>query len=180
MTPQADRSRRASQRNTAGRGIPANRSPGRSWSTPPLAAKAPPGKLRADSDWARFDDPFHDSQTQPARFIARQREVAKATCRLLHELAQELASTVQPMGVERARSTDWGEEKGNLAPITYREEEVATLIAGGFSNRKIAAALTITEGTAESHVHHILDKLGFHSRVQIAVWFVEHKNGGAP
>lgn len=111
----------------------------------------------------------------------RIREVAKAICRLLHELAQELASTVQPSGFARARSADWGEERGNLsthpkpALITHREEEIASLIAGGLSNRKIAAALIITEGTAENHVHHILNKLGFHSRAQIAAWVV-HKN----
>jgi DNA-binding CsgD family transcriptional regulator len=57
---------------------------------------------------------------------------------------------------------------------TAREREVAALIAGGFSNRQIAAAMVITEGTAEVHVKHILNKLGFRSRAQAAVWAVEH------
>ena len=145
----------------------------------------PPGKPPAASNRVRANDLFHDSQTQSTPYIARQREVAKATCRLLHDLAQELASTVRSRAVERAPSADWGEEGRKvltgpkLALITHREQEVASLIARGFSNRKIATALTITEGTAESHVQHILGKLGFHSRVQLAVWIVERRGGGA-
>jgi len=41
------------------------------------------------------------------------------------------------------------------------------------SNREIAARLFIAERTAEGHVEHIRNKLGFHSRVQIAAWAVE-------
>jgi non-specific serine/threonine protein kinase len=47
------------------------------------------------------------------------------------------------------------------------------LIARGFSDRQIAAELVITTGTASSHVVHILSKLGFRSRSQIAGWAVE-------
>jgi non-specific serine/threonine protein kinase len=56
------------------------------------------------------------------------------------------------------------------APLTRREEQVAALIAQGRSNREIAAALVISQRTAESHVEHILDKLGFGSRAQVAAW----------
>jgi DNA-binding CsgD family transcriptional regulator len=52
--------------------------------------------------------------------------------------------------------------------LTPREQEVATLIARGLSNREIAEALIITEGTAAVHVKHILSKLGFKSRSQLA------------
>jgi non-specific serine/threonine protein kinase len=45
---------------------------------------------------------------------------------------------------------------------------VATLIARGLSNREIAEALVITEGTAAVHVKRILSKLGFKSRSQVA------------
>ena len=56
--------------------------------------------------------------------------------------------------------------------LTQREQEVAALIAEGRSNREIAAALVITLGTAANHVQHILNKLGLHSRAQIAAWAV--------
>jgi non-specific serine/threonine protein kinase len=54
--------------------------------------------------------------------------------------------------------------------LTPRQHEVATLVGQGLSNRQIAGALTIAERTAENHVEHILTKLGFHSRAQIAAW----------
>lgn len=58
---------------------------------------------------------------------------------------------------------------GLLAP---RERQVALLIAAGKTNREIAADLSITEGTAEAHVQHILNKLGVNTRAQIAAWVV--------
>ncbi len=56
------------------------------------------------------------------------------------------------------------------ALLTPREHEVAALIAQGLTNRQIAARLVITEKTADAHVQNILNKLGAHSRTQIALW----------
>jgi predicted ATPase/DNA-binding CsgD family transcriptional regulator len=58
--------------------------------------------------------------------------------------------------------------------LTAREREVATLLAHGLTNRQIADRLVITERTVGAHIGHILDKLGFHSRHQIAVWASQH------
>jgi non-specific serine/threonine protein kinase len=58
------------------------------------------------------------------------------------------------------------------APLTERERQVAVLVAQGLSNRQIAERLIITTNTAGVHVVHILDKLGLHSRAQIAAWVV--------
>ena len=54
--------------------------------------------------------------------------------------------------------------------LTRRESEVAGLVARGLSNRQIAAALHISERTAENHVQHILTKLGLQNRTQVASW----------
>jgi DNA-binding CsgD family transcriptional regulator len=54
--------------------------------------------------------------------------------------------------------------------LTIRERQIAELIASGLSNRGIADALVITEGTVEVHVKHVLGKLGFRSRSQVAAW----------
>ena len=54
--------------------------------------------------------------------------------------------------------------------LTSRELEVATLVAEGLTNRQIADRLVISERTAQNHVQHILTKLGFTSRSQIAAW----------
>jgi pimeloyl-ACP methyl ester carboxylesterase/DNA-binding CsgD family transcriptional regulator len=62
-----------------------------------------------------------------------------------------------------------------LAPLSHREREVATLVALGLSNRQIAEELVIASSTAERHVANILNKLGYHSRTQIAAWAVEQR-----
>ncbi len=57
--------------------------------------------------------------------------------------------------------------------LTRREGEVATLVAQGLSDREIADRLIISRRTAEGHVAHILVKLGFTSRSQIATWVAQ-------
>lgn len=63
----------------------------------------------------------------------------------------------------------------SAGPLTRREREIAGLIARGLTNRQIAAALHISERTAENHVQHILAKLGLHTRTQIAAWTAARK-----
>jgi non-specific serine/threonine protein kinase len=65
------------------------------------------------------------------------------------------------------------EPSGPATVLTKREWEVAELVAQGLSNREIANRLVISRRTAESHLDHILTKLGFTSRTQIAVWVAE-------
>lgn len=59
-------------------------------------------------------------------------------------------------------------------PLTDREVEVLQLVVRGFSSRKIANVLGISERTASFHVSNILEKLGVSSRVEAAVWAKEH------
>jgi non-specific serine/threonine protein kinase len=63
-----------------------------------------------------------------------------------------------------------------VTPLTKREQQVADLIAGGMTNKEIAARLVIARRTAEGHVERILQKLGFTSRAQIATWVTERRN----
>jgi DNA-binding CsgD family transcriptional regulator len=58
----------------------------------------------------------------------------------------------------------------DAGPLAKREVEVAGLVAEGLSNKQIAARLFISERTVATHVGHILNKLGFNSRAQIAIW----------
>ncbi|MFF7941491.1 protein kinase [Nocardia gamkensis] len=72
---------------------------------------------------------------------------------------------------------------GASAELTIREQEVADLLAHGLTNRAIATRLSISQRTAEGHVEHILTKLGFTSRAQIAAWVTErsrHSPNGVP
>ena len=52
--------------------------------------------------------------------------------------------------------------------LSRREREVAELITVGLTNREIAKSLIISEATVKVHVHHILEKLGARSRVEVA------------
>lgn len=90
------------------------------------------------------------------------------------EGAVEYASAAAEATLPSTTTSGRPSAKGQLSALSPREQEVAALIARGLTNRQIATALVITEGTVENHVQHILSKLGFRSRAQIAVWAVEH------
>ncbi|MFC7449196.1 ATP-binding protein [Rhodococcus daqingensis] len=59
--------------------------------------------------------------------------------------------------------------------LTRREMQVADLVAQGLTNREIAEQLVISPRTAQGHVEHVLAKLAFTSRTQIAAWFAEQR-----
>ncbi|MFD7157003.1 LuxR C-terminal-related transcriptional regulator [Kribbella sp. NPDC059898] len=82
--------------------------------------------------------------------------------------ARALAAETLPLA-RTLGMTPWVER---LKPsrLSRREDEVARLVADGMSNREIATALVISERTAQNHVQHILTKLGFVNRAQIAAW----------
>jgi DNA-binding CsgD family transcriptional regulator len=62
-------------------------------------------------------------------------------------------------------------------PLSEREMEVARLVAEGLSNPAIAARLYLSRPTVASHVTHILTKLGFSSRAQVAAWVAGQRTG---
>jgi DNA-binding CsgD family transcriptional regulator len=54
-----------------------------------------------------------------------------------------------------------------------RETEVSVLVARGLTNRDIAAQLFLSVRTVEVDVDHILTKLGFRTRTELAAWAYE-------
>ncbi len=58
--------------------------------------------------------------------------------------------------------------------LTQREIEVLRLIAKGASNREIAEALAISEGTVKNHISNILSSLGLRDRTQAAIFAKEN------
>lgn len=58
--------------------------------------------------------------------------------------------------------------------LTPREREIITMLASGASNKEIARKLDLAESTVKIHVQGILRKLNLASRVQAAVYAVEH------
>ncbi|MEB0121564.1 two-component system response regulator NarL [Pseudomonas sp. CCI1.2] len=61
-----------------------------------------------------------------------------------------------------------------VVELTERERQVLKTIASGFSNKVIGHKLGITEGTVKVHVKNLLHKLGLRSRVEAAIWAMEH------
>ena len=133
----------------------------------------------ADSIWHRIGAPlfgmrhllrYHEQCTGGARGMlgsaAFEAEFGKGKQTNLDQaISVALEESTAPVGHAA------GEANGTV--LTPREIEVAGLIAEGLSNKAIAAKLVIAQRTVEAHVEHILDKLGFSSRTQVAAWVVE-------
>ncbi len=58
-------------------------------------------------------------------------------------------------------------------PLTERETEILRLMAGGYSNREIAGAFDLAEGTVKNHISSILSKLGVRDRTRAVLKAVE-------
>ena len=89
-----------------------------------------------------------------------------------HRMASACRSLLRRTGARVARPT---RARRTLAPdlqqagVTPREAEVLTLIGEGRSNRDVAARLFLSERTVEQHVAALKQKLGCHTRAQLAV-----------
>jgi DNA-binding NarL/FixJ family response regulator len=53
--------------------------------------------------------------------------------------------------------------------LTPAETRVAELVARGYTNPQVAGVLVVSVRTVQAHLIHIYQKLGLHSRVQLAV-----------
>jgi two-component system nitrate/nitrite response regulator NarL len=90
-------------------------------------------------------------------------------------VARELVGTLaRIVGEDRGAEPNARRPAAPFAELTPREREILECIADGFSNKMVARALDITDGTVKLHVKAILRKLGARSRVEAAVAAVEH------
>jgi DNA-binding CsgD family transcriptional regulator len=101
-------------------------------------------------------------------------EVIDDALRLFTEFASltdypEASESTEPRTVP-ARAAGAASLASTATLLTSREREVALLIARGFTSRQIADHLVISERTADTHAGHIREKLGLHSRAEIAAW----------
>lgn len=109
---------------------------------------------------------------QLAKVLAKRRrpgdrEEAAALAVSAAAVAGELGMATLRRDAEQLAASLAGQATG---PLTRREQEITVLVAQGLTNRQIAATLHISDRTAETHVQHILGKLGFTNRTQIAAW----------
>ena len=61
--------------------------------------------------------------------------------------------------------------------LSERERDVIELVAKGCSNKEIADALFLSEGTVRNYLSGILDKLELRDRTQLAVFYYHHPAG---
>lgn len=51
-------------------------------------------------------------------------------------------------------------------PVSERELQILRLLVGGFSNKEIASAIFLAEGTVRNHISNLLAKLDCRDRTQ--------------
>jgi two-component system nitrate/nitrite response regulator NarL len=93
-------------------------------------------------------------------------------------VAREMVGTLARL-VRSDTGPEWEARRpaAPFAELTPREREILECLADGFSNKMIARALEIADGTVKLHVKAILRKLGLRSRVEAAVTAVENGLG---
>ncbi len=101
------------------------------------------------------------------------RAVGRAAAGLLAEGRQMTLTAALECALANEPEEAWRTRPG--PGLTRREQEVAVLAARGLTNRDIAARLCLSVRTVEAHVDHILGKLGFRTRTQLAAW--AHQEG---
>jgi len=102
-------------------------------------------------------------------FVNAIRSAAAGEAVVSPELTGKLVAGVQ--AGPRPAGEAVAEDKDRLRP---REREILMLLAAGASNKAIARELDLAESTVKIHVQSILRKLNLSSRVQAAVYAVEH------
>ena len=129
------------------------------------------GAAEAYQDVNKFSMPgpiaeIVDRWLTPARTSA-----GPAAGRMLAEGRQ--LSPEEAVGLALANEPEDARRPGPRQTLTRREAEVAALAARGLTNRDIAAQLFLSVRTVEVHVDHVLTKLGFRTRTQLAAWAYE-------
>jgi two-component system nitrate/nitrite response regulator NarL len=100
---------------------------------------------------------------EPEKLIQQVREVLAGDLVVSPALARVMAQALRPQPAVAQ------------VELTERERQVLKMIASGHSNKMIGRKLGITEGTVKVHVKNLLAKLGLRSRVEAAVWALEHE-----
>lgn len=94
------------------------------------------------------------------------RRAARGESVMAAQMTGKLLAGVRTMGREGPEDT--------VEKLSPRERDIIMLLAKGASNKEIANALTVAESTVKIHVQNIFKKLDLSSRVQVAVYAVEH------
>ncbi len=105
-------------------------------------------------------------------FISAVRSAAEGEAVMSPQMTAKLMQSVRAAPVTAAAPVL---DKERLSP---REREILAFLARGASNKEIARSLDLAENTVKIHMQNILKKLNLVSRVQAAVYAVEHGLSG--
>lgn len=98
-----------------------------------------------------------------------------AAIRSLYQGYSQLGPTIAPKVFSQLNNTQPEREKTDYyAQFNQRELEILKLLGQGKSNREIAAALNLTEGTIKNHLTNIFCELDVRDRTQAALWSHQH------
>lgn len=107
-------------------------------------------------------------ETEPENLLVKLKEAAEGQVTLSEGLASQLAHSLR---------ADSGPKPPDQAGLTEQENRILELISAGLSNKAVARELNISDGTVKVHVKHLLKKLNLRSRLEAAVWAIEHRRG---
>ena len=102
---------------------------------------------------------------EESEIIATVKDAARGQSRLSPQIARRVIEDFRRLKKPRAAT---GAE-GAHEKLTERESAILDLVGAGKSNRDIAAALHLAEGTVKNHVSNILSKLHARSRTELAI-----------
>ena len=82
------------------------------------------------------------------------------------------AASSKPADADQAGASD-----STTETLSDKEEKILSLIADGKSNKQIAAAVFLAEGTVKNYVSRIMEKLHANTRTELAVISVRQRRG---
>lgn len=95
--------------------------------------------------------------------------------RLVEAIRRAAEGEVLITGGQMARAYSWQKAAGERwADLTDRERQIVNRLAWGQDTQQIAAALTVSERTVETHIGNLLGKLGVTSRAEAVAWVWHH------
>ena len=100
----------------------------------------------------------------------------EALLKALHQAAAGqivLSEALTPILVTRLRDARPARPR-DITQLTRREREILQLISDGMTYKAIARKLTISESTVKVHVKYLLKKMNLKSRLEAAVWALQH------
>jgi RNA polymerase sigma factor (sigma-70 family) len=106
--------------------------------------------------------------SEPVELLRLVRRAAEGKTALSGEMALRVAESLR-------RDPDERSFDRAMASLPPRQREVVALIAEGMTNREIAEALFISEGTVKNHVTRILEVAGVTDRTKLAILLVRQQ-----